>query len=72
MVVVNDGCVVVISLDCAVVLCVVIMAEVVSAVVFLFLSLPQAKSAKTSARKANIARIFFIAFSLFGCAKLNL
>ena len=35
----------------------------VGAVVFLFLSLPQAQSAKTSASAKNIAIIFFISFS---------
>ena len=47
----------------------VVVARVVTVVVVagfavvLFLSLPQAKSAKASARTANIARIFFIVIS---------
>ena len=43
---------------------VVIIGAVVAGVVALFLFLPQAASANESASAKNIARIFFIAFSL--------
>jgi hypothetical protein len=43
---------------------VVMVVVVAGFAVVLFLSLPQAKSEKASARTANIARIFFIVISL--------
>jgi hypothetical protein len=55
---------VVISLLRVVVTCEAVVGVVIGAVVPLFLSLPQAQSAKTSASAKNIARIFFITFSL--------
>ena len=49
-----------------VVLCIVVCIDVVGVVIgaVVFLPLPQAKSAQETARTKNIARIFFMEFSL--------
>ena len=61
---------VVISLLRVVVFCVEVVGVVMGAVVFLLL--PQAKSAHTRTSAKNIARIFFISFSLILIAKVKL
>ena len=63
---------VVISSLCVVVLCMEVVGVVMGAVVFLFLFLPQAQSAHDMARTKNIARIFFIIFSLFCCSEVKI